>query len=135
MADPKCVSAKCDIKDIFDKDLKPAVLKQMRQTLERELNKKKDVLEFKDSCKEGFLLNVTLDSLTVDDEDKPTSLEAKVTIVGVAIGGTATGFKATGNRKVSGINSKKIEEEAKFIVDAALGNVITKQVIPQMLKP
>jgi hypothetical protein len=134
MADPKCVSAKCVIKSIFDKDLSPAVLKQMKQTIQKVVDKNSG-LEFKDSCKEGYLLTVTLVSLTVDDEDKPDGLEAKVSIVGIAMGGTATGFNATGSSKVQGINPKKMEEEAKFIVDDALAKLMTKQVIPQMLKP
>ena len=134
MANPKCVSAKCEIKDIFDNDLKPAVLKQMKLTIQTAVDKNAG-LEFKDSCKEGYVLTVKLLSLTVDDKDKPDGLEAKVSVVGVALGGTATGFNATGGSKVQGINPKKMEEEAKFIVDDALGKLMSKQVIPQMLKP
>ena len=133
MASPKCVSAKCDVKDIFNKDLKPEVLKQMKLTIQTLVDKSKG-LEYKDNCKEGFLLTATLLSLAGDDKEKPTSLEAKVLIVGVAVGGTASGFKASGNAKVSGINAKKIEEDAKFVVGEAVGSLMTKQVIPQMLK-
>jgi len=134
MANLKCVSAKCVIKSIFDKDLSAAVLKQMKLTIQTQVDKN-SALEFKDSCKEGYLLTVTLVSLTVDDKAKPDGLEAKLSIVGVAMGGTATGFNATGSSKVTGINPKKMEEEAKFIVDDALGKLMAKQVIPQMLKP
>ena len=80
MADLKCVSAKCVIKSIFDKDLSPSVLKQMKVTVQTLVDKNSG-LEFKDSCKEGYLLTVTLVSLTVDDEEKPTGLDAKVSVV------------------------------------------------------
>src|ERR1041384_1004733 len=134
MAAPKCVSAKCVVKDIFDKDLTPAVLKQMKKTVQTLVDKNAG-LEFKDSCKEGFLLTVTLVSLKVDDEDKPTSIEAKVSVDGVVMGGSASAFKASGSAKAAGINAKKIEEEATYIVGEALGSLMTKQVIPQMLNP
>jgi hypothetical protein len=133
MATPKCVSAKCIVKDIFDEDLKPAVLKQMKKTIQTAVDKNPK-LEFKDSCKEGFLLTVTA-SVLVDDEDNPTSIEAKVSVVGIAVGGTATGFNATGSSKTSGVNPKKMEEEATFIVDDALGKLMTGKVVPQMAKP
>lgn len=132
---PKEVSAKCEVKDVFDKSIKVDALKQqMRKTLEREIGKKKDDLEFTDKATNGYILTVTLTSLTADDDANPDSLEAKVTVVGVAVGGTATGFNAKGSSKVSGINPKKLEEEAKFIVDDALGKLMAKQVIPAMLK-
>ena len=132
---PKDVSAKCEVKDVFDKTIKVDALKaQMKKTIERELDKTKGALVFTDKVTTGYILTVTLNSLTTDDEKKPDELEAKVTIVGVAVGSTATGFKATGSSKVKGINPKKLEEEAKFIVDDALGKLMAKQAVPQMLK-
>ena len=132
---PKEVSAKCEVKDVFNKTLKVDALKaQMKKTIERELDKTKGALVFTDKVTTGYILTVTLNSLTTEDEKKPDELEAKVTIVGVAVGGTATGFKATGSSKVKGINPKKLEEEAKFIVDDALGKLMAKQAVPQMLK-
>ena len=90
-------------------------------------------MEFTDKATNGYILTVTLTSLTADDDEKPDELEAKVTVVGITVGGTATGFNAKGSSKVKGINPKKLEEEAKFIVDDALGKLMVKQVIPAML--
>ena len=132
---PKDVSAKCEVKSVFDKTLKVYALKQqMRKTIERELDKTEGELVFTDKVKTGYVLTVTLVSLTADDDENPDELEAKITVAGVAFGGTATGFNANGSSKVKGINPKKLEEEAKFIVDDALGKLMAKQVIPQMLK-
>ena len=134
MANPRCVALKCEVKDIFDKDLKSAVLKQIKQTVKVQIDKNK-ALSFDDNCKDGWLLTGTVLSLAVDNTDKPTSIEAKAVIEGVPLFGTAKGFKANGSSKAKGINAKKMEEEAKFIVDDVLKDLMTKQALPQMLKP
>src|SRR5438067_2338855 len=41
MANPKCVALQCDIKDIFDKALKAAVAKQVKQTVQTLVDKTK----------------------------------------------------------------------------------------------
>ena len=133
MANPRCVALKCEVKDIFDKALKPAVLKQIKQTVQTLVDKTKG-LSFDDNCKDGWLLTATVLSLNVDRADKPTSIEVKVAIGGVPLFGTAKGFNAIGNSKATGINAKKLEEEARFIVDDAMKDLMSKRVLPQMLK-
>ena len=135
MANPKCVALKCEVKDIFDKDLKTAVLKQIKQTVQTQVDKNKSKgLSFDDNCKDGWMLTATLLALKVDNTSKPTTIEAKVFIGGVPMDGTTNGFKANGSAKASGINAKKMEEEAKAIVNDVVTDLMTKQVIPQMLK-
>ena len=129
---PTCVSAKFVCKNIYDKDQGPVALKQMKETVQKTVNDEKPKLEYKDSCKDGWLLTVTLDSLTVGDPAKPNSIEAKFTVVGVAVGTTASGFKANGSSKATGLNAKKMDEEVKFIVNDALGKLMTGKVIPEM---
>ena len=133
MANPKCVALKCEVNEIFDKALKPAVLKQIKQTVKAQIDKN-NALSFDDNCKDGWVLTATVQSLKLDNPDKPKTIEAKVLVGGVPLFGTANGFKATGSSKASGINPKKMEDEATSIVDDALKDVMTKQVIPQMLK-
>jgi len=139
MADPICVSIAYDVKekDVFDKKLfnknpKPALLEKMKKTIPPLLTKKGFVV--KDDCKEGFFMEATLLSLKADDASKPTSLDTKVSIKVTALGGTAQVFTASGNSKSSGINPKKMEEEAKLVVGDALEDTLTKRAIPQMLK-
>jgi hypothetical protein len=133
MANPtKCVSAKCDVKEIFDKALKSAVLEQALETIKNQVEKNKQ-LSFEDKCKEGWHLKVTV-SVNADDPKNPDSLEAKVAVDGVSLGGSLSGFKASGNAKASGINAKKLEKEAKMIVHEALDDLMAKRVIPQLLK-
>ena len=135
MADPTCVALKCDVKGIFDKALEPAVRKQIRQTVQTLVDKNKGKgLSFDDNCKDGWLLTATVLSVDVDNTDKPTKIEAKVVIAGVPLFGTAKGFNATGKSKAASINAKKMEQEAKLIVDDALTDAMTKQALPQMLK-
>jgi len=81
MANPRCVALKCEVKDIFDKGLKSAVLKQIKQTVQTLVDKTKG-LSFDDNCKDGWLLTATVLSLKVDNTDKPTTFEAKVFIGG-----------------------------------------------------
>jgi hypothetical protein len=133
MANAKCVALKCEVKDIFEKALRPAVLKQIKQTVQTLVDKSKG-LPFDDNCKDGWLLTATVLSLKMDNTDKPTSIETRIVIGGVPLFGTANGFKATGSSKTTGINAKKMEEEAKFIFDDVLKDLMTKQVLPQMLK-
>jgi hypothetical protein len=134
MANPKCVALKCEIKDIFDKALKPAVLKQITETVQAQVDKSKG-LSFDPNCKDGWQLTATVLSLRVDNADKPTTIEAKIFIGGVLLAGTSHGFKATGSAKATGIRAKKMEEEAKSIVKDAVEDLMTRQVVPQMLKP
>jgi hypothetical protein len=133
MADQKCVALKCEVKEIFDKDLKPAVLQQIKKTVQT-LVDKTNGLAFEEKCKDGCMLTATVVSLKVDNADTPKAMEAKVLIEGVPLFGTAKGFKANGNSKASGINAKRIEDEAKSFVEDVLKDVMTKQAIPQMLK-
>jgi hypothetical protein len=136
MATPKCVALKCDVKDLFDKALKAAVLKQIKQTVQTQVDKNKSKgLSFDDNCKDGWLLTATVLSLKVNDTNKPTAIEAKVFIGGVPLDGSTNGFKANGSAKATSIRANKMEEEAKSIVNDALEDMMTKQVLPQMLKP
>jgi hypothetical protein len=134
MADPTiCVSAKFECKDLFDKALKDAVLKQAEETVEAQVNKAKG-LSYESKCKEGWHLTVTIDSVKVDDPKNADTIEAKVSVSGVSLGGAASGFKASGNAKASGINAKKLEKEAKMIVHEALDDLMAKRVVPQLSK-
>lgn len=131
MANPKCVALQCEIKDIFDKDLKPAVFKQIKQTVQTLVDKTKG-LSFDDKCKDGWVLKTTVLSIEVDNADKPTSIAAKILVEGIPLDGSAHGFKANGGSKAIRINAKKMEEEAKAIVNDVLNDLMTKQVLPRM---
>jgi len=134
MANPKCVALKCEVKDVFDSKFEPAVRKQIRETVQKLVDKNKG-LTFDDKCKDGWLLTVTVVSLKVDDPNNPTTIEAKVVIDGVPLFGTANGLKATGNTKATGIRAKKLEQEVTMVIKDVVDDLMTKQVIPQMLKP
>src|SRR5262249_46411056 len=113
MSTPKCVAVnRCEIKDIFDKDLKSAIFKQIKQTIRAQVDRANG-LTFDDKCKDGWSLGVTVLALKVDNTDKPTSIEAKVIIDATPLDGSTHGFKAPGGSKATGINAKKMEDEAK----------------------
>src|SRR5262249_4856595 len=131
MADDKCVAAKCIVKKIFDDKLEKAVLQQMKDTIEAAINKTKGLV-FDKNCKDGWLLEATVVLLDVDDP--PTKMEIKVTIDGTSFGGSASSFKANGGAKASGVRPKKLEEDAKGLVNDVFDDLLKSKVIPQLLK-
>jgi hypothetical protein len=133
-----CISVKCEVKEkeLFDKGLKSAVLKQMKETIEAVAKKHKSKgLELDANCKEGWILTATVTSLEVDDPAKPKSLEAQVAIDGAYFGKGGSGkLSASGKGKATGIRANKLEDEAKGIVNDVLGDVLEKKVVPAVLK-
>jgi hypothetical protein len=133
MANDTCVALQCEIKDIFDKDLKKPVLKQIKETIEPLVNKAKG-FTFDDNCKDGWLLTATVVELTVDDPKNPTTVELSVVIRAVPHSSSTNGFNAKGHTKVPGIRANKMEKEVTSIVGSVFTDVMNKQVIPQLLK-
>ncbi len=133
MAGEKCVAAKCEVKKIFDKNLTKPVCDQMTDTIETLVNKTKGLV-FDKNCKDGWRLTATLVSLDVDDPAKPTSMEVKLQIDGMAFSQTATTLKATGSAKMKGVRPKKIEDDAKTLVNDVLEDVMKNRVIPAITK-
>jgi hypothetical protein len=131
MADDKCVAAKCDVKKIFDKNLTKPVCDAILDTIETLVNKTKG-LAFDKNCKDGWLLNATVVSLEVDDPAKPTSMEAKLQIDGMAFSQTASTLKANGSGKMNGVRPKKIEANATMLVNDVLGDLMKDKVIPAL---
>jgi hypothetical protein len=133
MAGDKCVAAKCEVKKIFDKDLTKPVCDQMKDTIETLVNKTKGLV-FDKNCKDGWLLTATVVSLDVDDPAKPTSMEAKIQIDGVAFNQSASSLKATGNAKMKGVRPKKIEDDATTLVNDVIDDLMQNRVIPAITK-
>jgi hypothetical protein len=132
-----CISVKYEVKEkeLFDKGLKSAVLKQMQETVEKVAKKYKSKgLELDDNCKEGWVLTATVTALEVDDPAKPKSIEAKVAIDGAYFGkGGGQKMAASGKGKATGIRANKLEDEAKGIVNDILGDVMENKVIKAVL--
>ena len=133
MAVEQCVGVKCEVKKIFEKDFAKPVCKEMQDTIESLVNKTQG-FKFDKNCRDGWMLTATVISLDVDDPGKPTQLSVKLAIDGVPLSGTAKGFNATGNGKVSGIRPKKMEEEATSIVQEVLSDTMHDKVLPHMSK-
>jgi hypothetical protein len=131
MADDKCVGVKCEVKNIFERDFAKPVCKEMQDTIESLVNKTKG-LKFERNCRDGWMLTATVLSLDVDDPGKPTQLSLKLAIDGVPLSGTAKGFNATGNGKVSGLRPKKMEEETTSIVQDVISDTMYDKVLPLM---
>jgi hypothetical protein len=133
MANKTYVSVKSDVKDVFDKGLKPDLITAMTRTIETAINAN-GKLTTKDKAAKGFSVIATLVSLMPDDKDKPTSLEAKVSIGVTSFGGTLAGFNASGSATATGINPKKMAEEARLLTRDVVDDAMEKRVIPQLLK-
>ncbi len=133
MADGTCVALQCEISDIFDKNLKKPVLKQIKETIEPIVNKAKG-FTFDDKCKDGWLLTATVVELKADDPKSPTTIELSVVIRAVPHSSSTNGFNAKGRTKVPDIQASKIEKEVTSIVDSVFKDVMNKQGVPQLLK-
>ena len=133
MADDTCVALQSEINDIFDKELKKPVIEQIKKTIEPLVNKAKG-FTFDDNCKDGWLLTATVVELTVDDPKNPTTIGLSVVIRAVPHATSTKGFNAKGKTKVPDIRANKMEKEVTSIVASVFTDVMTKQVIPQLLK-
>jgi len=132
MANKTYVSVKCDAKDVYDTTLKAALLKSMADSIADAINNKSGgKLTTKNKSAEGFLLTASLASLKADDEDKPTKLDAKVTISVLTIGSTAKAFNGSSNGSVKGVGSK-VQSAAEDLVVGILDEFMPK-VIKTML--
>jgi hypothetical protein len=134
----QCFSIKCEVneKGLFDKGLKPTVLKQMKATIEAVAKKYKSKgLELDENCKDGWVLTATVTALELDDPAKPKSMEAQVAIDG-AFFSTGGGQKmaASGKAKATGFRANKLEDTAKTVVGDALGDLMENKVVPAVLK-
>ncbi len=135
MANDKCVAIKCEVKDIFDKGLSKAVLKQMGETVQKLVNKKKGKgLYFDNKCKDGWLITGKIISLTADDPKQPKKLEVKISIDGVPLDGSSNGFKSSAGGNVTGVSAKNVEDKAKLVVGDVIEALMNDKAIPHMLK-
>lgn len=125
MASKKFVTVKCEAKDVFDGGLKPKVLKQATETIEKAIDGSSK-LTTKTKSDEGFLLTASL-TLKADDKKKPTELELKVGVTVVAVGSTAKAFNGTANGKADGFGAR-VEAGAKDLVDGVLEGFLPKVV-------
>src|SRR2546429_2305257 len=126
------VSLKCEVKDAFDKTLKPALLKALSEAITTAVNANSNFTTTTKS-KETFTLSGAVISLKADDNDNPTSLEVKVSIDGVFLGGTGQAFKAAGNGKMTGTSTKKVESDAADLVDSVVSDLMKTKVLPAMV--
>jgi|1185.fasta_scaffold1156801_1 hypothetical protein len=130
MADKTEVSAKCEVKNIFDKSLSDGLQDAMAKTVQTTINKTSD-FKFVSKTSKGFMLTVTVQSLT--KKDSPAQLEVKIAISAVYIGGTAQAFNATANGKVSGTDSDSAEDLVSQVLEGVMKNVI--KTMASLLKP
>ena len=122
-----CVSLKCNITDIFDSGLKSGVAAAMESAITDAIDSKSGgKLEVKGKCTEGFLLTASL-SLKADDKDKPTKLDAKISMTVIAVGSTAKAFTGNSSGSSDGIGSK-VQNAANDLVTAILEDFMPKVV-------
>ena len=129
MADKTEVSAKCEVKNIFDKSLSDGVEDAMTKTVQTAINKTSD-FKFVSKTSKGFVLTVTVQSLT--KKDKPPQLEVKIAISALYIGGTAQAFNASGGGKADGTDADTAGDLVSQVLNSMMKNVIKTM---QDLKP
>lgn len=135
MAKDRCVGLKCEVKDIFDKGLSKAVLKQMSETVQKLVDKHKGKgLYFDNKCKDGWLVTGKIVSLTADDPKQPKKLEVKISIDGVPLDSSTNGFKSSAGGNVTGVSAKNVEQKAKLVVGDVVEALMAGKALPHMLK-
>ena len=117
MADKTEVSAKCIIKSIYDKAQTNAVQAAMAKTIQNAVNKNSS-FKFVSKTNKGFLLTVTVQSLTKNDKG---DLEVKIAVSGVYIGGTAKAFNASAGGKAQGVEAPELVSD---VLDDMMAKVI-----------
>jgi len=127
------VEIECEVKDAFDKNLKPALLKALGGAVVPAINAHSKLTTTTKS-KVSFTLSVKVLSLTTDDKNNPKSLAATVFIEVIFHGDPLQSFKATGNGKMTGTNAKRLEADARDLVDSVVSDLLKNKVIPQMAK-
>ena len=128
---PVCVSVKPDIKEkeLFDKTLKSALEKQIKETVEAVVKKhKSDDLVYDDKSSKGWALNVS-PSIALDDPAKPRKMDGKVQVVGVHSGSSSI-LKASAGGYADGLRPNNLENKAKTLVNDILEELLTKKIIP-----
>lgn len=126
------VSIKCSIKEAFDNAMKGPALKALGSAIRSAVESNK-AFDTKKVDKTAIVLTASA-SVAADDEAKPTELKAAVAIDGVLTGGPAQAFKASGNGKLGGVSTKKIDRDVEALVESVAGDLMKNKVIPQMLK-
>ena len=103
----KYVKVKCDAKDLYDSSLKSSLVKMMTACVTNAIEKKsKGKLTTKIKSRDGFTLTATLAPLKADDKDKPTKLDAKVSIIVLGIGTKDRAFIGSKGGSLDGFGSK-----------------------------
>jgi len=121
MADKTEVSAKCEVKSVFDKSMSSDLQAAMVKTIQTTINKSSD-FKFVTKTNNGFMLTVTLQSLT--KKDSPAQLEAKIAISGIYIGGTAKAFNASAAGKADGTDADTAQDLVTQVLDSIMPKII-----------
>jgi len=124
------VSFKTEVKNVFDKTLTSGLIETMNKKM-AEAVKGSSKLALVPKVTNGFLLTVSLLSLTRDEKKKPIEVKAQIKITAIAVGGTAKGFIAgpTGGSADSGNPDKKaIAGRANQVVGDIIESMMTKAV-------
>jgi hypothetical protein len=131
VANATCVKLKCEVKEIFDKNLKKDILEEMEKTIQPLIDGTKG-LKFDPKCKDGWELTATA-SVTADKADNPTTIDVNVAINGLHLQGSLKAIKATGGAKADGFSARKVKEYAKQTVHDALEDLMNKRVLKALL--
>lgn len=126
------VSIKASIKEIFDPGLKDAAKKALDGAITKAVQSDKTFDTKK--AEKTYIELTSACSVTADDPKAPKKIKAVLSVDGVLMGGTAQGFKASGNGTMDGVNPKKLDGDVAGLIESIVGDLMKGKVIPQMLK-
>ena len=122
------VIVKCEDKDTSVAAIKKeGVLKAMGATISEWINKKSSgKLSTTDKSKDGYVVTASVVSLKGNDKDKPTKLDAKISIVAIGTGSTTGGFTGTGSGSLDGVS--KIQADAEALIKDLFDDLMKKAI-------
>lgn len=131
---PTVISIKTSADKVSKCVSKDAALKALKASIGSALNAAK--VDLDTGAKQGFALMAKIVSITADDDEKPTKLDAKLEVTLTYMGGSTKVIKASNEGSVDGVNAKKIDSAVADVIDGVIAAQFDKsgKLVKEMAK-
>ncbi len=131
---PTVISIKTSADKVSKCISKDAALKTLKSSIESALRAAK--VDVDTSAKQGFALMARIVSITADDDEKPTKIEAKLEVTLTYMGGPTKVIKASNGGSVDGISANKVDSAVADLIDGVIADQLEKggKLVKEMAK-
>lgn len=131
---PTVISIKTSADKVSKCVSKDAALKALKSSVEVALKAAK--VDLDTSAKQGFALMAKIVSITADDDEKPTKVDAKLEVTLTYMGGSTKVIKASNGGSVDGVNAKKVDSAVADLIDGVISAQLDKggKLVKEMAK-